>query len=81
MNASLRGSFKGVSTLSYFCLSRNVDDLLDEVTGLVGLSLLPESDESSNDVSKESSEDEDSYEIIIILCAIQTCSSSPFASL
>ena len=50
--------FKCVSSLSNLCLARNVDDLLYELTGLVGFFLLPESDESSDDVSNESSGDE-----------------------
>ena len=49
-----------------------MDYLLDEFTGLVGIFLLPESDESSGDVSNESSEDEELAEIIIVLCAIRT---------
>ena len=36
-----------------------MDDLLDEITGLVGFSLLPEIDDLTEDVSKESSEDKD----------------------
>ena len=58
-----------------------MDALLDDVTGLDGIYLLPEPDDSSYDVSNESSEDEDSDEIIIVLCAIGTHSSSPIASL
>ena len=34
-----------------------MDDLLDDVTGLVGFFLVPESDESYKDVSNESSND------------------------
>ena len=49
--------FKGVSSLSDLCLAWNVDDLLDDVTGLVGFFLVPESDESYKDVSNESSND------------------------
>ena len=49
-----------------------MDDLLDEITGLVGIFLLLESDESSDDVSNKSSKDEDSDEIIIVFCAIRT---------
>ena len=37
-----------------------MDDLLDEITGLVGIYLIPEPDDSKEDVSNESSEDEDS---------------------
>ena len=43
-----------------------MDDLLDDVIGLVGLGLVPESDESSDNVSKEwyeDDEDEESHEI------------------
>ena len=43
--------FKGVCSLSEFRLSGNVDDLLDDDTGLVGFCLVPESDESSGDIS------------------------------
>ena len=49
-------SFEGVSSLSDWHLAGNVDDLLDDVTGLVGFCLVPESDESSDNVSNESSE-------------------------
>ena len=52
-----------------------MDDLLDDVTGLVGICLVPESDESPDDVSNESSEDdedEESDEISIYLCVIRT---------
>ena len=58
-----------------------MDDLLDYITGLVGIYLLPESDEASDDVINESSEDEDSEKIIIVFCAIPTRSSSLIASL
>ena len=73
--------FKGVSSLSDLCLARNVDDLLDEITDLVCICFLPEPDDSTYDVSNESYEDEDSDEIIIVLCAIRTRSSSLIASL
>ena len=53
-----------------------MDDLLDYINGLVGICLLPEPDDSTEDVSNESSEDEDSDKIIIVLCAIRTRSSS-----
>ena len=46
----------GVSSLSYLRLAGNVDDLLDDVTGLVGFCLVPELDESSDDISDESYE-------------------------
>ena len=45
-----------------------MDDLLYDVTGLVGFCLVPESDESSEDVSNKSTEDnedEESDEITI----------------
>ena len=42
-----------------------MDALLDEVTGLDSICLLPEPDYSSYDLSNKSSEDEDSEEIII----------------
>ena len=58
-----------------------MDDLLDEITGLVGICLLPEPDYSTDNVSNESSEDDDSDEIIIVLCAIRTHSSSLIASI
>ena len=44
------------------CLAVNVDDLLDDVTGLVGFCLVLESDESPDDVSNESSEDDEDAE-------------------
>ena len=52
-----------------------MDDLLDDVTGLVGVCLVPESDKSSDDVSNKSSEDyedEESDKISIEFCAIRT---------
>ena len=52
-----------------------MDDLLDDITGLVGICLISEPDDSTEKFSNESSEDEDSYEIMIIFCAIQTRSS------
>ena len=58
-----------------------MDDLLDEITDLVGICLLPKPDYSTEDVSNESSEDEDSDEIIIVFCVIQTRSSSLIASI
>ena len=70
----------GVSSLSYLCLVVNVDYLLDDITDLVGICLLPESDESSYDVSNESSEAKNSDEIIILFCAIWTRSSSLIVS-
>ena len=59
--------FKDVSSLSDLCLAVNVDALLDEVTSLGGISLLPESDSLSD-------------KIIIALCAIWTRSSYRIAS-
>ena len=50
----------GVSSLSDLCLAGNVVALLDEVTGLYGIGLLPVPDDSSYGVSNESYEDEDS---------------------
>ena len=58
-----------------------MDDLLDEITGLVGICLLPEPDYSTDDVSNKSSEDEDSDKIIIVFCAIWTHSSSLIVSI
>ena len=58
-----------------------MDDLLDEITGLVGIFLLPEPDDSIDDVSNKSSEDEDSDKIIIVLCAIRTRSCSLITSI
>ena len=56
-----------------------MDDLLDEVTGLVGFYLVSESDESSDNVYNESSEDDEdkeSDEFSIYFCAIRTRSCS-----
>ena len=39
-----------------------MDGLLDDVTGLVGFCLVPESDESYDNVSDESSEDKEDKE-------------------
>ena len=39
---------KGVSSLSDLCSAGNVDVLLDDVTSLDGIYLLPESDSSSD---------------------------------
>ena len=60
---------------------QHVDDLLDEITILVGIFLLPEPDDSTYDVSNESYEDEDSDNIIIVFCAIRTRSYSLIASI
>ena len=56
-----------------------MDDLLDEVTGLVGFCLVLESDELTYDVSDESSEDDEDKEsdkTSIYFCAIWTRSFS-----
>ena len=53
-----------------------MDDLLDDITGLVGICLLLEPDYSTYNVSNDSSEDKDSDEIIIVVCAIRTRSYS-----
>ena len=58
-----------------------MDDLVDEITGLVGICLLPEPDDSSDDVSSESTEDEDSEKIRIVFCAIRTRSYYLIASI
>ena len=58
VEASWWGCFKSVSSISDLRLTGNVDDLLDDVTGLVGSYLVPKSDESSGDVSNDSSEDD-----------------------
>ena len=81
LKASWWGCFKGVSLLSDICLAKNVDDILDDINGLVGIFLLPESDESSDDIFNKSSEDKDSDEIIIVFCAIWTRSYSLIASI
>ena len=52
----------GVSSLSVLHFSGNVDDLLDKVNGLVGFFPVPESDESSDDISNESSEENEDKE-------------------
>ena len=57
-----------------------MDDLLNEITGLVGIYLLTQPDNSTDNVSNKSYEDEDSGEIIIVLCDIQTRSYSLIAS-
>ena len=62
MKVSWWGCFKSVSSLSYLRLAGNVDDLLDVLTGLVGFCLVPESDESSGDVSNDSSKDDEDEE-------------------
>ena len=49
-----------------------MDDLLDDITGLVGICLAPELDESSDDVSNDSSEDDELEKITIVFCAIRT---------
>ena len=62
VNASWRGCFKGVFSLLDLCLAGNVDDLLDDFTGLFNICLVPESDESSDGVSNETSEDDEDKE-------------------
>ena len=51
---------------------QNMDDLLYNITGLVGIWLLPEPYDSTDDVSNKSYEDKDSEKIIIVFYAIQT---------
>ena len=78
------GFFKAVYLLSHSCLAGNVDDLLDDVTGLVGICLVPEWDDSSDVVFNESYEDieeEKSDEISIVVCSIRTRSCYLIASL
>ena len=61
-----------------------MDDLLDGVTGLVGIFLVPESDESSGDFSNDSYKDDEEQEleeITITFSAIRTRSCSLIASL
>ena len=75
------GFSKGVSSLSYLCLAGNLNNLLDYITVFVVICLLLEPDDSSDNVYNESSEDEDSDEIIIVFCAIRTRSSSLIVSI
>ena len=68
VKASWWGYFKGFSSLSDLCLAGNVDDLLYDATGLAGFCLVPELDESSDDVSNRSTdynEDEESDNILV----------------
>ena len=58
-----------------------MDDLLNYITSLVVISVLLEPNNLSDDVSNESSEDEDSDNIIIVFFAIQTRSSSLIESI
>ena len=51
------------SSLSYLRLAGNVDDLLDDITGLVDFCLVPESDQSSDDIYHNSSEDDEEKEL------------------
>ena len=81
MKASQWGCSRGVSLSSELCLAENEDDLQDEITILVVIFLLPEPDDSSDDVADKSSEDKDSDEIIIVFCAIWTRSSSLVVSI
>ena len=67
---------------NHMMVERNLnDDLLNEITGLVGICPLPEPNDLSEYVSNELSEDEDSDEIIIVFCAIWTDFSSLIASI
>ena len=71
--------FQGVSSLSELHLAGNVYDLLDDVTGSVSFCLVPESDESSEDVSEDSYGDDgekESDKISICFCAVWTHSCS-----
>ena len=52
----------GFSSLSYLSLAVYVNDLVDDVTSLFGFCLVPESDYSSGNVSKESSEEDEDKE-------------------
>ena len=63
--------FQGCFLIIRLVFSRKYDDLLYDITSLVGICPLPESDDSSDDFSNESSEDKDSDEIIIVFCAIR----------
>ena len=58
-----------------------MDCLLYDITGLVGICLLTEQYDSIDDLSNDSSEDEDSDKIIILFCAIRTRSYSIIASI
>ena len=89
MEATWWGFPKGVSSLSDLRLALYVDGLLDDVTGLIGFCLVPESDESSNndfDDLSEDDEDEESENISIYFCAVWTryfpfaCSIADFAA-
>ena len=62
VEASLLVYFKGIYSLSDLRLARNVSDLLDDANSLVGFCLVPESDESSDNVSDKSSEDDEDEE-------------------
>ena len=58
VKASWWGCFKGISSISDLCLDGNLDDLLDDVTSLVGFCFVTESDDSSDNVSNESYKDD-----------------------
>ena len=58
-----------------------MDDLSDDISGLVSICLLPESDESSEYVYNESYEYKESDKIIIVFCAIRTRFSYLIASI
>ena len=53
VKASQLGCFKGVSSILDLRLALNVDHLLDDYNVLVGFCLVPESDESSDNISEE----------------------------
>ena len=57
-----------------------MDDLLGYITGFVGICLIPEPYYPIDDVSNKSSEEEDSDEMIIVLCDIRKRTSSVIAS-
>ena len=60
------GCFKGVSSLSNMFLARHIDNVLEDITGLVGICLLSEPDYSWEYISNEKSEYEDSDKIIVV---------------
>ena len=71
--ASWWGCFKGASSLLDLWSAGCVDDILDDVYILVDFFLVPESDESSDNVFNESSEDYEDKEldeISIYFCTI-----------
>ena len=56
-----------------------MDDLLDDITGFVGICLIPEPDDSTDDASNDLSDNKDSDEIKIVLCYIRILYSSLIA--